>query len=320
MQFSTYINKILVIFIIIIFYIRGNDIKKYNKTIKQLEYSIDESKKNLNRAKKELNYKTLISNQQIEAILSYLYNKKNNSSIYQLLKPKTILGKKKVRIGRNQDGGYILLNDFENIKIAYSFGINNEISFDKDLADKNIDIFMYDHTIDRLPFQNKRFHWKKIGLTGKIGKINNKKTIQELMNENGHINEKNMILKIDIEGEEWDVLDNISTDILTKFKYIIVEFHFNNKFASYYLKVFTKINRSHQIFHLHCNNFGTLIYFEDSIICNALEISFIIKENNKFVEYKDYFPIKNIDYKNNKNKTDFNLFLNIYQFDNLLQK
>lgn len=50
--------------------------------------------------------------------------------------------KKKVRIGSKTDGGYILLNDFENIKIAYSFGISNEISFDKELADKNIDVFM----------------------------------------------------------------------------------------------------------------------------------------------------------------------------------
>ena len=45
-------------------------------------------------------------------------------------------------MGSKKDGGYILLNDFENVKIAYSFGLANEISFDKDLADRNIDVFM----------------------------------------------------------------------------------------------------------------------------------------------------------------------------------
>ena len=273
--------------------------------------------KKINNTKKELNYKSLVLNQQFEAILSYLYNMKNSSSIYKLLKPKSILGKHKVRIGDNKDGGYILLNDFDNIKIAYSFGISNEISFDKNLADKNIDIFMYDHTIERLPFQNKRFHWKKIALTGKIEKENNMKTLNELIKENGHTNEKNMILKMDIEGEEWNIFSDISTDILTQFKYILIEFHFSDKIVEKYLKVFTKINLSHQIFHLHCNNAGTLIYFNDNIICSLLEISFIIKENNHFIDNNDFFPIKNIDYKNIDNNIDINLFLNMYQIDNL---
>ena len=61
----------------------------------------------------------------------------------------------------------IFLNDLKNIKIAYCFGIGSEISFEKELADKNIDIFMYDHIINKLPFENSKFHWKKLGLCGK---------------------------------------------------------------------------------------------------------------------------------------------------------
>ena len=74
-----------------------------------------------------------------------------------------------MRIGAKNDGGYVLLDDFENIKIAYSFGVSSEISFDKGLADKNIDVYMYDHTIEKLPFSNLKFHWKKIGLTEQKG-------------------------------------------------------------------------------------------------------------------------------------------------------
>ena len=87
----------------------------------------------------------------------------NNNNFYYLLSIKEVLGYKKIRIGKNKDGGYILLNDLKNIKIGYSFGISREISFDKGLADKNIDVFMYDHTINKLPFENSKFHWKKIG-------------------------------------------------------------------------------------------------------------------------------------------------------------
>ena len=70
----------------------------------------------------------------------------------------------KILIGEKRDGGYVLLDDFKNIKIAYSFGISNNIHFDKELADKGIDVYMYDHTINQLPFNNSRFHWKKIGI------------------------------------------------------------------------------------------------------------------------------------------------------------
>ena len=38
-----------------------------------------------------------------------------------------VLGHKKIRIGRKADGGYIILDDLKNVKIAYSFGISTEI-------------------------------------------------------------------------------------------------------------------------------------------------------------------------------------------------
>ena len=35
-----------------------------------------------------------------------------------------------------------------------------------------------------------------------------------------------MILKMDIDYPEWEILSNISEDILKQFKYILIEFHF----------------------------------------------------------------------------------------------
>ena len=35
-----------------------------------------------------------------------------------------------------------------------------------------------------------------------------------------------MILKMDIYYPEWEILSNISKDILKQFKYILIEFHF----------------------------------------------------------------------------------------------
>ena len=47
---------------------------------------------------------------------------------------------------------------------------------------------MYDHTIKSLPFNNSKFHWKKIGLSE--NKNNTLKPLRDLLIENGHLNKK----------------------------------------------------------------------------------------------------------------------------------
>ena len=146
--------------------------------------------------------------------------------IYHLISPKNVFGKKRILIGEKRDGCYVLIDDFKDIKIAYSFGISTMIQFDKNLADRGIDVYMYDHTINSLPYNNSKFHWKKIGISGKNQTNKKLKNLEELLIENGHSLENNMILKIDVEHSEWNSLKDISNNILNKFKYIVIEFHF----------------------------------------------------------------------------------------------
>ena len=67
------------------------------------------------RKVKKLDRINLALNFGIEFLFSYINNIKNESCIYQLLKPKDVKDKIKVRIGKKGDGGYVLLNDFKNI-------------------------------------------------------------------------------------------------------------------------------------------------------------------------------------------------------------
>ena len=241
-----------------------------------------------------------------------------NNNIYYLLSTREVLGYKKFRIGNKGDGGYILLNDLKNIKIGYSFGISREISFDKELADKNIDVFMYDHTIKKLPFENSKFHWKKIGLTGiRNNSNNNMKTLPELIEDNGHSNETNMILKMDIESYEWDVFQNLLFKNLRQFKYIVGEFHFSNSNKENHYNILKKLLTTHQIFHIHCNNCGGIIKFDGYSICKFLEISFIQKEGYEFIEDSSIYPIEGLDYKNCKNKKEISYLINLFKSNNL---
>ena len=232
--------------------------------------------------------------------------------IYHLISPKNVFGKKRILIGEKRDGCYVLLDDFKDIKIAYSFGISRKIQFDKNLADRGIDVYMYDHTINSLPYNNSKFHWKKIGISGKNQTNKKLKNLEELIIENGHSLENNMILKIDVEHSEWNSLKDISNNILNKFKYIAIEFHFINKNeAKLYYEVLKKIQKSHQAFYLRCHGRTKIINFGNNRICNFLEVSYIIKKGNKFLKDESIYPIFEFDFTGPKLHVKSEMNLNI---------
>ena len=248
-----------------------------------------------------------------------LKNPDDEYCIYHLISPKQVIGKKRILIGDKRDGCYVLLDDFTNIKIAYSFGISNKIQFDKNLADRSIDVYMYDHIINSLPYNNSRFHWKKIGIAGKNQKNPLLKNLEELILENGHSLEKNMILKIDVEHWEWNSLENISENILKQFKYIVIEFHFYEpkKEAKLYYNVLNILHKHHQVFYLRCHKRYNIATFGNNRICRCLEASYIIKEEYEFIKDESIYPIFEFDFDTPKlyEKEEFNLnILKLFDF------
>ena len=220
--------------------------------------------------------------------------------LYQFLCPKEVINKTRVLMGFKFDGSYVMLDDFDNIKIAYSIGIDGEIQFDKALADKGIDIYMYDHTIKRLPYENEKFHWKKIGIGGNADKASDIQTLTDMMKDNGHLNEKNMILKMDVEGPEWKSLNDISEEVLKQFKYILIEYHFFTIEPQLFYNVLKKIYKTHQVFYVHCCEDPNVKTFGNNRFCNAIEVSYIIRDGYSFAKDKSIYPIEGLAYANHK--------------------
>ena len=140
------------------------------------------------------------------------------------------------------------------------------------------------------------------------------KTLNELLIENGHLNENNMILKMDAEYYEWEALSDISENTLKQFKYILMEFHFryDDQMPLYY-KILKKLSNTHQIIYMHCNRCGIIKYFKN-IICSSIEISYIIKDNNQFTKDESIYPIPELETRNcgKLSKLDLNLFKLFY--------
>lgn len=66
-----------------------------------------------------------------------------------------------IRIGGDGDGGYLLPDDLEDLKVCISPGIDTQISFDKAMAERGLHVFMVDASVDGPPEYNERFHLKK---------------------------------------------------------------------------------------------------------------------------------------------------------------
>jgi hypothetical protein len=94
-----------------------------------------------------------------------------------------------------------MVDAFNGVEIAYSLGICDDVSWDFDIAQLGIDVYQYDHTIDKLPFEHGRFHWEKIDISHTSE--GNLKSLGDLITENRHSSATNMLLKCDIEGSEW---------------------------------------------------------------------------------------------------------------------
>ena len=62
---------------------------------------------------------------------------------------------RRIRIGSNNDGGYVLLDsELESIEIVYSYGVGDNSDFEAMVCEKyNAIARLYDHRLTRLPLR-----------------------------------------------------------------------------------------------------------------------------------------------------------------------
>ena len=196
-----------------------------------------------------------------------------------------------VRIGRDYDGGYIMLEEFVSSMIAYSFGISDDVSWEKDMAKRGIHSFMYDHTINGLPENNEIFHWEKRGICGSQP-IELCKTLEEFIEFNGHAGKKDLILKMEVEGAEWDVLESVRTETLASFSQVVLELHDMNNPALYnqICSVLSKLGKTHQCVHVHGNNYRSYQRIGNLVVPDVLEVLYVRKHDHIFESGNHFYP------------------------------
>ena len=170
--------------------------------------------------------------------------------------------KNKIRIGSKYDGGYIIVDKLSDYDVLLSCGISNDDTFEHYFVNKyNKQCYAFDGTIHRIPNNHKniKFIKKNIG-------IKNDTDMRELIN-----NYNNIFLKMDIEGSEFDWINNLSNDEINKFKQICIEFHLEHECSNDItlndkLKAIEKLAKTHYCVHLHGNNWRSTTLIGEKVI------------------------------------------------------
>jgi len=203
-------------------------------------------------------------------------------------------GREKIRVGGARDGGYVMLDDFAGVAAAYSLGIGDDVSWDLEIARKGIPVFQYDHTVEKPPLSHEHFHFHRrmIGTRHQPGE--GEARLDDLLRENGH-EEQKLILKFDIEGAEWDVIDGLDDSVLRHFSQITCELHDLGRFTEpeWYeraARVVGKLTRHHRLIHVHGNNGAPTFWNGVADFPCVLEASFARASLYDIVESDELFP------------------------------
>lgn len=206
---------------------------------------------------------------------------------------KAVTDRPYIRVGADSDGGYVMLDDCSADMKAYSYGINNDVSWDKYMADNyGMDIFMYDHTIDGLPEENIHFNYFKKGIAGTDKPEDLLFSLRTSLANNGHTDFNNLILKMDVEGAEWEMINETSSEDLGRFRQIAFELHdFDHpEKETEILSALEKMNITHFPVWIHGNNHVSAICTEDIILPTAIEILYLNRSHYDYIESPVEFP------------------------------
>ena len=245
-----------------------------------------------------------------------------------------------IRLGGKKDGGYLLskksfskTNFLVSLGIAYNWDF--EIDFLDNKKDNNLSIITFDNSISReivKKFSIKSFFlffikpsFKKIQHIYKffsfINTFDGKKAIHisknvKLTNTENTINlekifslikkkDENIILKIDIEGDEYYLLEDILR-YYERINVLIIEFHSILKNEEKLYNFMEKISDYFYISHIHVNNVSL------SKVNNSAEIIEFTFEKKLLFDRKlkpseENYPLKGLDYPSSKKVEDCNI-------------
>ncbi len=208
------------------------------------------------------------------------------------LHPKSV-GIEPVRLGPEGDGGYLVPDDLDGISACFSPGVSDTSDFELACADRGMQVYMADASVDGPATKNYNFSFQKkfVGATTSDQFI----TMSDWVKESGKAPDADLILQMDIEGFEYETLISMPDELMKHFRIIVIEFHrlhhlWSRPFFRLASTAFTKILQTHSVVHLHPNNCRPVFYMQGIDIPRVMEFTLLRNDRFDTFDYANSFP------------------------------
>lgn len=197
-----------------------------------------------------------------------------------------------VRLGAGGDGGYLVPDDLEGIAACFSPGVDDRASFESAMIARGIPCFLADRSVEAPPFANAmiRFERKFLGAIDDDATL----TLDRWVADNAPGND-DLVLQMDIEGAEWIVLLNTTSETLRRFRVIVMEVHdlerlFDKHAFPIIEAAFLRLLQDFHLVHNHPNNYGGAVRVGDLVIPRVLELTWLRKDRADAIANARQFP------------------------------
>lgn len=198
-----------------------------------------------------------------------------------------------VRIGPDGDGGYLVPDDLAGVEYCFSPGVADIFGFEKALLDSGISSYLADFSVDAPENleEGLNFDKKYIGLwNDEVYMTMDRWVKSRLPDYDG-----DLMLQMDVEGAEYEILLNISDEIIRRFRVMVIEFHYlSNLFDKRYFvlasRVFERLTKYFDVVHIHPNNYAPIEKRGGISIPPLMEMTFHRKDRVRSRVVRRDFP------------------------------
>lgn len=211
--------------------------------------------------------------------ISQTVNKSMLEEFFKKIRP-IDCGHSMVRLGGNGDGGYLVPDDLEGIGACFSPGVSDVANFELAFAAKGVKSYLADYSVESAPAKHELIDFEKKYLGCEENDIF--MTLDSWI-QRKEPNGKDFVLQMDIEGAEYDVIYDINSETLKKFRILVIEFHrLDSLFDKTGFKLinltFNKLLKDFEIVHIHPNNCRAPVIYKSFEVPPLMEFTFIRKD------------------------------------------
>ena len=186
-----------------------------------------------------------------------------------------------VRLGPDGDGGYLVPDDLDGVAACFSPGVSTESGFERACAERGMDVFLADKSVNGPAEAHPRFHFSPVFVGATAD--DDFTTLDAWVAASGVAPGADLLLQMDVEGFEYEALLSASPALLRRFRVVVVEVHlldhlWDRAFFHVASRTLGKLLDGHACVHAHPNNYGAVEERGGVAVPAVVELTFLRRD------------------------------------------